>query len=122
MTMTDTVDPVAAVATPVSLTEGALEQLQSIRQSENIPVDYCLRVGVKGGGCSGFTYVLGFDLQQENDDRFEIGGMPVVMNRAHAIYLLGMEIDFSSGLNNRGFTFNNPNASSTCGCGTSFAA
>jgi iron-sulfur cluster assembly protein len=107
---------------PVGLTHGALEHLNAIRQSEKIPDDYCLRVGVKGGGCSGFTYVLGFDLPQENDDRFEVQGMPVVMNKAHAIYLLGMEIDFATGLDNRGFTFNNPNATDTCGCGTSFSA
>lgn len=118
----DTLLDSPAVATPVSLTDGAVEQLNLIREQENIPADYCLRVGVKGGGCSGFSYVLGFDLPQDSDDRFEINGIPVVMNKAHAIYLLGMEIDFLNGLNNRGFTFNNPNASSTCGCGTSFSA
>lgn len=107
---------------PIMLTEGAVEQLNSIRLSENIPADYCLRVGVKGGGCSGFSYVLGFDLPRDNDDTFDINGIRVVMNKAHAIYLLGMEVDFLSGLENRGFTFNNPNATSTCGCGTSFSA
>jgi iron-sulfur cluster assembly protein len=110
------------VTSPVMLTEGAVEQLNQIRQQENIPADYCLRVGVKGGGCSGFSYVLGFDLPQSNDDTFDISGIRVVMNKAHAIYLLGMEVDFVTGLDNRGFTFNNPNASSTCGCGTSFSA
>lgn len=108
--------------TPVSLTEGAIEQLNLIRHQENIPEEYCLRVGVKGGGCSGFSYILGFDAPQENDDIFEIGGVRVVMNKAHAIYLIGMEVDFVNGLQNRGFTFNNPNATSTCGCGTSFSA
>ncbi len=111
-----------AVAAPVQLTEGAVEQLNLIRQQENISSDYCLRVGVKGGGCSGFSYVLGFDLPQESDDIFEVNGLRVVMNKAHAIYLLGMEVDFVNGLDNRGFTFNNPNATSTCGCGTSFSA
>ena len=118
----DTMLDTPTVAAPVSLTAGAVEQLKLIRQQENIPSDYCLRIGVKGGGCSGFSYVLGFDLPQENDDHFEIGGLPVVMNKAHAIYLLGMEVDFLNGLDNRGFAFNNPNASSTCGCGTSFSA
>ena len=66
--------------------------------------------------------VLGFDEVHDNDDHFEIGGLNVVMNKAHAIYLLGMQVDFVSGLDNRGFTFENPNASSTCGCGTSFSA
>ncbi len=107
---------------PVSLTDGAVEQLKLIRQQENIPSEYSLRIGVKGGGCSGFSYILGFDQVLPGDERFEVNGIPVVMNKAHAIYLLGMEIDFVSGLDNRGFTFNNPNATSTCGCGTSFAA
>ena len=111
-----------AVSAPVSLTAGAVEQLNVIRQEQNIPDDHCLRVGVKGGGCSGFSYVLGFDEPAENDEIFEINGIRVVMNKAHAIYLLGMEVDFVSGLQNRGFTFNNPNAASTCGCGTSFSA
>lgn len=107
---------------PIQLTSGALDQLNQIRQQENIPDEYGLRVGVKGGGCSGFTYVLGFDTPQENDDLFELEGMQLIVNKAHAIYLIGMEIDFVNGLDNRGFTFNNPNASSTCGCGTSFSA
>ncbi len=110
------------VTSPVMLTDDAVEQLNLIRQQENIPAGYCLRVGVKGGGCSGFSYVLGFDLPQDNDDTFDVNGIQVVMNKAHAIYLLGMEVDFLNGLDNRGFTFNNPNASSTCGCGTSFSA
>ena len=80
-----------------------------------------LRFGVKGGGCSGMTYILGFDKQGENDHRFEIVGIPCIMNRSHELYLHGMEIDWEDGLNNRGFTFRNPNASATCGCGTSFA-
>jgi len=110
------------VTSPVQLTDGAVEQLHLIRQQENIPAEYALRLGVKGGGCSGFTYVLGFDLANENDEHFVVNGIPVLMNKAHAIYLLGMEVDFVSGLENRGFTFNNPNATSTCGCGTSFSA
>jgi iron-sulfur cluster assembly protein len=111
-----------AVAAPVAITQEATDQLMQIRREENIPTDYCLRIGVKGGGCSGFSYVLGFDQPQDTDDRYEINGINVVMNKAHAIYLLGMEIDFVSGLDNRGFTFDNPNAKSTCGCGTSFSA
>jgi len=120
--MENTLEYPVTVSTPIQLTEGAVDQLNQIRKQENIPADYFLRVGVKGGGCSGFTYVLGFDQIQGNDDTFEINGLRVVMNKAHAIYLIGMEVDFVTGLDNRGFTFNNPNASSTCGCGTSFAA
>jgi iron-sulfur cluster assembly protein len=114
-------DPVT-VSSPIAITPGAVEQLNLIRQQENIPADYALRVGVKGGGCSGFTYVLGFDVPQDNDEHFDMEGLHVVMNKAHAIYLLGMQVDFVSGLDNRGFTFDNPNATSTCGCGTSFSA
>lgn len=120
--MENTQEKTPAVTAPITLTPGAVEQLALIRQQENIPEEYGLRVGVKGGGCSGFSYILGFDLPQEGDDLFEVSGVRVLMNRAHAIYLLGMEIDFVNGLDNRGFKFNNPNASSTCGCGTSFAA
>ncbi|MDZ7877788.1 MAG: iron-sulfur cluster assembly accessory protein [Saprospiraceae bacterium] len=107
---------------PLSLTEGAVKQLRSIVAEQNIPAQYGLRIGVKGGGCSGFSYVLGFDEPKEGDDILTINGMRVLMQKSHAIYLLGMEIDFLEGLNNRGFSFSNPNAKETCGCGTSFAA
>ncbi len=80
-----------------------------------------LRVGVKGGGCSGMTYVLGFDQKEEGDEEFETDGIRCIMTKSHGIYLMGMEVDFQGGLNSRGFTFTNPNASKTCGCGTSFA-
>lgn len=107
---------------PITLTEGAVTQLHRIRESQNVPADYGLRVGVKGGGCSGFSYVLGFDVVKENDEIHEINGIKVLLQKSHAIYLLGMEIDWVEGLNNRGFSFNNPNAKETCGCGTSFSA
>lgn len=107
---------------PVTLTKGAVSQLKRIMEEQNIPGDFGLRVGVQGGGCSGFSYLLGFDSQQENDDVFVVDGIKVLLKKAHAIYLLGMEIDWVEGLNNRGFSFNNPNAKSTCGCGTSFSA
>jgi len=107
---------------PVTLTDSAVKQLERIRQDENIPEGHFLRVGVKGGGCSGFTYVLGFDAQTDRDDIYDINGVKVLLEKAHAIYLLGMEIDWVEGLNNRGFSFNNPNAKTTCGCGTSFSA
>ena len=118
--MTQVLEQVALA--PVQLTDGAVKQLKNIMTDQNIPAGYALRIGVKGGGCSGFSYVLGFDLPKEDDQMFEIKGMKVALKKAHSIYLLGMEIDFSEGLNNRGFTFNNPNAKETCGCGTSFSA
>lgn len=107
---------------PLTLTTGAIKQLNRIRTEQKIPADHGLRVGVKGGGCSGFSYILGFDLPKDNDQIFEIEGLTVLMQKAHAIYLLGIEIDWHEGLENRGFTFNNPNAKDTCGCGTSFSA
>ncbi len=107
---------------PVVLTEGAVKALRQIAEDQNIPDDHGLRIGVKGGGCSGFSYILGFDVSKDNDDTFEINGIKCFMNKAHAIYLLGMEIDYVDGLQNRGFTFTNPNATDTCGCGTSFSA
>lgn len=106
---------------PVSFTEGAIKELKRLMSEANFDNAQFLRVGVKGGGCSGMTYVLGFDQKESDDETFEIEGIPVVMKQAHGIYLLGINIHFEDGLNARGFTFNNPNASSTCGCGTSFA-
>ncbi len=109
-------------AQPLTFTESAVRQLIRIQKEKNVPEGHFLRVGVKGGGCSGFTYILGFDLQMENDDIFEISGIKVIMQKAHGLYLLGMEIDWHDGLNNRGFSFNNPNAKESCGCGNSFSA
>ncbi len=108
--------------TPVTLTEGAVRELRRIRDEQHISESYGLRIGVKGGGCSGFSYILGFDEPKEGDEIFYIEELKVLMQKAHAIYLLGMEIDWVEGLNNRGFSFSNPNAKETCGCGTSFSA
>ncbi|MBK6545672.1 MAG: iron-sulfur cluster assembly accessory protein [Saprospiraceae bacterium] len=107
---------------PLTLSIGAIEQLKRIKEEQQIPDSHGLRVGVKGGGCSGFSYVLGFDTIQEKDQVFEIGGFKVLMERAHSLYLAGMQIDWVEGLNNRGFSFVNPNAKETCGCGQSFSA
>ena len=107
---------------PITLTEGAVKELKSIRKSEGIPENYGLRIGVKGGGCSGYSYILGFDDKKESDKEYEVNGVKVYIDKTHAIYLLGIEIDFEQDLNNRGFSFNNPNAEDTCGCGTSFSA
>jgi len=106
---------------PVSFTKSALAEIKKLVAEESFDKSQLLRVGVKGGGCSGMTYILGFDQKQENDREFEIDTIPCIINKAHEIYLHGMEIDWNEGLNNRGFTFRNPNASATCGCGTSFA-
>ena len=107
---------------PVKITPNALAQLEAIRREQQIPAGYGLRVGVKGGGCSGFSYILGFDEAKPDDQVYGLGDLTILMNRSHGLYLLGMEIDWVEGLNNRGFSFNNPNATDTCGCGTSFNA
>lgn len=106
----------------IILTDDAVEQLKRIMNEQNVPEEYGLRVGVKGGGCSGFSYVLGFDVQKEKDTVSYSNGIKIFMEKAHGIYLIGMEIDWLNGLNNRGFVFNNPNATDSCGCGTSFNA
>jgi len=106
---------------PVTLTEGAIKQIRSLMAEEGFDTTQKLRVGVKGGGCSGMSYVLGFDHPTEKDKAFEIEGISCIMNAAQEMYVYGMQIDWQDGLNNRGFTFRNPNASTTCGCGSSFA-
>ncbi len=115
-------EPIVVTKAPIKITESALKQLLRIRGEQNVGEEYGLRVGVKGGGCSGFTYILGFDVQKDKDEVFELNGMKVFLEKAHGIYLIGMEVDWHEGLNNRGFVFNNPNATDTCGCGTSFNA
>lgn len=111
----------SVISVPVKLTSGAVEEIKRLMNELDFDHSQKLRVGVKGGGCSGMTYVLGFDQQEETDEVFEIEGISCIMNKSHQIYLYGMEVDWKGGLNSRGFTFSNPNASSTCGCGTSFA-
>jgi iron-sulfur cluster assembly accessory protein len=106
--------------TPVTFTKGAIKELKRLFARENKSNDKMLRIGVKGGGCSGMTYILDFDYKTDNDLFFEVDNIPCIMNRAHGLYLSSMEIDFDEGLNARGFTFTNPNASTTCGCGHSF--
>ena len=106
---------------PVSLSESAVEELKRLMSEPDFDASKKLRLGVKGGGCSGLSYVLGFDDIQDGDMEFDIEGIPCIMNKNHELYLYGMQIDWQGGLNSRGFTFKNPNASATCGCGSSFA-
>ena len=107
--------------TPVKFTEGAIAELKRLINEPGFDKSNDLRIGVKGGGCSGLSYMLGFDKRTDSDNAYETEGITFVMDKAHELYLAGMEIDWENGLNNRGFSFKNPNASSTCGCGTSFA-
>ncbi len=106
---------------PVTFTEGAVKELKKLKDQQELGEEFGLRVGVEGGGCSGMSYILGFDQKKEGDQEYIIDGINVLMHKAHGLYLAGMQIDFQDGLNARGFTFSNPNAASTCGCGSSFA-
>lgn len=105
---------------PVTFTTGAVSEIKRLMSEPGFDTTNFLRIGVKGGGCSGLSYVLGFDKKGEKDNEYEANGLHFIMDKAHELYLAGMEIDWENGLNNRGFTFNNPNASTTCGCGSSF--
>jgi iron-sulfur cluster assembly protein len=112
---------VETAPSPVTFTEGAVKELLKLRDQQEVGDDFGLRVGVEGGGCSGMNYVLGFDQKKDGDQEYLIDDIRVFMNKAHGLYLVGMQINFQDGLNARGFTFSNPNAASTCGCGTSFS-
>src|SRR5690606_21166749 len=107
---------------PVTLPEGAFADLKKLIHQQELRTAFGLRMGVVDGGCSGMSYILGFDQKKEGDSEYEIAGIRIFMNKAHGMYLAGMEVDFKNGLDARGFTFNNPNATSTCGCGSSFSA
>jgi iron-sulfur cluster assembly protein len=109
------------MSAPVTLTDGAIKEIKKIMAEKGFDTTLRLRLGVKGGGCSGLSYILGFEHKKENDTIFDINGIECIMDKSHELYLFGMEVDWEEGLNNRGFAFKNPNASKTCGCGTSFA-
>lgn len=93
---------------PIELTEKAVEEVKAIMDSKNIPEGYGLRVGMKGGGCGGMAFMLGFDKQKENDLAYEIEGIPVFVEKRHTMYLVGMKVDFYEGSDARGFMFINP--------------
>lgn len=109
------------IQVPVTFTPSALAELKRLFETIEAGSSKMLRVGVKGGGCSGLSYVLELDERKERDEIHEIEGIPCIIDPAHGMYLFGMEIDWKTGLDARGFVFNNPNASATCGCGSSFA-
>lgn len=104
-----------------TITTKAKSQLDELMVEANCGSDHFLRVSVKGGGCSGLTYDLDFDDKViESDEISEDQGMKLVIDKKSLLYLFGTELDFSDGLNGKGFQFINPNASRTCGCGESF--
>jgi len=105
----------------ITVSTKAAKEIKRIMEENKIPDTYGLRVGVKGGGCSGLTYTLGFDeTSKESDTVIESNNIKLFVDGKSLFYLSGTELDFSDGLNGRGFVFNNPNAKKTCGCGESF--
>jgi|ERR1039458_8234105 iron-sulfur cluster assembly protein len=106
----------------ITVSENAKQKALALIKEENKPADTFIRVGVESGGCSGLSYKMEFDNQiKEGDQVFEDKGMKIVVDKKSFLYLVGTELDFSGGLNGKGFEFKNPNASRTCGCGESFA-
>lgn len=94
----------------ITITDEAANAIKAVMQGENVPKDYRLRVGVRGGGpaCASVSYLLGFDSKKETDLEYEVDGIPVVIDRAQSMYVLGMEIDWHEDESQRGFVFNNP--------------
>ena len=107
----------------ITLTESAKEKALKLFSDSNLdPTTSFIRVGVKGGGCSGLSYVLDFDSEMKpGDQEFEDKGVKIVCDKKSLLYLLGTELDHSDGLNGKGFEFRNPNAQRVCGCGESFS-
>ena len=106
----------------IKITEESAKQIQKIRKNDSIPDDKFLRVSVVGGGCSGFSYKLSFDSEKREDDIIVAEhDVQLYVDAKSALYLSGTTLDYSGGLNGKGFEFTNPNAVRTCGCGSSFA-
>ena len=106
----------------ITVSENAKQHAIELMKAENRPAGSFIRVGVEGGGCSGLSYKLEFDNQvKEGDQVFEDKGIKIAVDKKSFLYLIGTELDYSGGLNGKGFVFINPNASRTCGCGESFS-
>lgn len=107
----------------INLTEKAAAEIQRVRDEQKLEEQF-LRIGVTGGGCSGFSYTMGFDKEfdAKSDSKFNMHGVEVVVDKKSSLYLDGTTIDWYDGLEKRGFTFDNPNAVKSCGCGSSFQA
>jgi len=121
--MENTMTEKPRISEEIELTAKATAQIMKIRKENDMPETHGLRIGVKGGGCSGLSYVLGFDAEAKpNDKIFTKEGVTVFIDPKSLFYLSGTVLDFSDGLDGRGFVFNNPQAKKTCGCGSSFTA
>jgi len=106
----------------ITITEKAKQKIEHLIQDGGLDASYFLRVSVQGGGCSGLSYNLDFDNEEKKGDQFfEDQGIRIALDMKSFLYLAGTELDFSDGLNGKGFNFHNPNASRTCGCGESFS-
>lgn len=106
----------------ITVTDRAKEKIHHLLAEEGKPAESFVRVGVEGGGCSGLSYQLTFDSELKPDDKlFEDKGVKIVVSKKSFLYLIGTELDFTDGLNGKGFQFHNPNATRTCGCGESFS-
>lgn len=104
---------------PIKFSTSALQELKNLQKAEKEM--FPLRLGVKNGGCAGFSYILAFEAATDSDNTYEIDGLKVVIDKMQILHINNLELDYENGLNNRGFIFNNPNAETTCGCGTSFS-
>ncbi len=124
ITNTETAPAQAEQASVINLSEGAAREIRNIIQQQELEADKIrLRVGVKGGGCSGFSYLLDLtESRKDTDEEFEQHGIRVVCDPKSMLYLNGTTIDFKDEIMGRGFVFQNPNATSSCGCGSSFSA
>ncbi|MBT2591297.1 iron-sulfur cluster assembly accessory protein [Pedobacter sp. ISL-68] len=106
----------------ITITDKAKDKIDHLMQDSEMGSDYFLRVSVKGGGCSGLSYNLDFDNEEQKGDQFfEDRGIKIALDMKSFLYLAGTELDFTDGLNGKGFNFINPNASRSCGCGESFS-
>ena len=113
---------ISNLTTMITITDKAKSKIDNLMQDSEMGSDYFLRVSVKGGGCSGLSYNLDFDNEEQKGDQFfEDRGIKIALDMKSFLYLAGTELDFTDGLNGKGFAFNNPNASRSCGCGESFS-
>jgi iron-sulfur cluster assembly protein len=104
----------------ITISPAAVSEVKRLLEKENKP-ELGLRIGVRSGGCSGMSYMLGFDTKKDDDSVQTVEGISLFVDTKSAMYLEGTQLDYTDGLQGRGFTFNNPNATRSCGCGESFS-